>query len=120
MQVSFHHAAIEVRDLFQSALFYQDAFGFQVKEQLHVLGEDLLFLTLEKFQLELIACKEATRNNTHTHLAFQVTHLDILMNKMEKMNVPIAEGPYELENGWRTVFYYGPDKELLEVMELPY
>jgi lactoylglutathione lyase len=117
-----HHYAMEVKDLAVSKAFYENILGF--KEHTHVafLGEKIVFLELAGFKLELIELigynKQSTIDREHVHLCFEVDDLREKIRSFEEMHFSPEEGPYQLNNGWKTVFYQGPDNEILEFLEV--
>ncbi|PPA70805.1 VOC family protein [Jeotgalibacillus proteolyticus] len=114
-----HHAGIQVKNLFQSELFYVRNFGF-IRETLFRLGsEKIIFLRKDDVRLEIIEDNEFISCSccSHTHFAWEVEGLDELMAALNEAGLQIEEGPFTLANGWKTVFYLGPDQELIELVE---
>jgi lactoylglutathione lyase len=121
MAMRFHHAALEVADLGKSLAFYQERLGFVVELLLELPGEKVAFLVLEQMRLELVAGSGErsyhAQASSPSHLAFQVADLDAIIQSFERNGMKPAEGPYELHNGWKTIFFTGPDGELLEFLQ---
>lgn len=116
-----HHYAMEVKDLAVSKAFYENVLGFKEHSQAAFLGEKIVFLELAGFKLELIELtvnnKQTTIDREHVHLCFEVDDLREKIRGFEEMHIALEEGPYHLDNGWETVFYLGPDNEILEFLE---
>lgn len=111
-----HHFAIEVRQLNRSKAFYEEIMGFTEHLKINIHGEDIIFLELGGFKLELIENKLA-RAADYIHLCFEVGNLNDLVNRLEEYTLIPEEGPCELENGWKNAFYRGPDNELIEFLQ---
>lgn len=109
----FHHYAVEVKDMKASIKFYQTYLGFQIEQTLSFMGEEMVFLTLGECRLELYP-HHADVSKTHgIHLCFEVDDFSNIIR-----DVPVLEGPYQLENGWKTVFVEGPNHEMLEFLQI--
>jgi lactoylglutathione lyase len=108
----FHHYAIEVKDMEASLRFYQTYLGFQIEQKLLFMGKEIIFLTLGECRLELYPHQGEVSQNQAIHLCFEVNNLSDIVQ-----DVPVLEGPYQLENGWETVFVEGPNHEVLEFLQ---
>lgn len=109
-----HHIGLEVENLEEAISFYKNLLGFEVEDRFSFMGEKIAFLTLKAFRIELI---ENQLERKSTHICFEVTDLHDIMNDFPAME--ILEGPYSLQNGWKTVFYEGPNKEQIEFLQIP-
>ncbi|WP_316568998.1 VOC family protein [Neobacillus sp. YIM B06451] len=115
--VEFHHYAIETNLLEEVAEFYKTALGFRDEKTIEFHGKKLIFLTLGVFRIELIEGDEPIQGNDSIHLCFQVGALDSIIKTVERAGLVKAEGPFTMENGWRSVFYTGIAGETLEFLE---
>jgi lactoylglutathione lyase len=114
----FHHFAIEVKDLETSAAFYQKYFGLQEVERFLFNGEKIIFLKADDFRLELISSTEQSSSNpASVHLCFEIDSIKEGTKPFIENGIFAIEGPYKLDNGWETVFYQGPDNEVLEFIQ---
>ncbi len=113
----FHHFAIEVKDLNKSQLFYETMLGFNVNDSMVLGGEEIVFLVLDGFNLELLTKKSDASIDESVHLCFEVESLNDIIQKMSKIQLEPIEGPEIFENGWSNVFYKGPDNEILEFLQ---
>lgn len=111
----FHHYALEVKNIEESIAFYKKYLGFQEECRMDFLEEEIVFLTLKDFRLELLSSHQ--KNDRLTHLCFEVNSLQDVMNQFGDCRK--IEGPYKLENHWETVFYEGPNQEILEFLQVP-
>ncbi|GGB70155.1 VOC family protein [Fictibacillus barbaricus] len=107
-----HHVGIYVSDMKRSSEFYETILPVLTKEKLIWEDKELLFLRGEGFQIELIP--SSTINSAGTHIAFSVTSVTDQINALKQLGLTPTEGPYKLSNGWKTVFYDGPDGEEIE------
>ncbi|NBI30031.1 VOC family protein [Chengkuizengella marina] len=116
---SVHHVAIEVSDLSRSIEFYK-SIGFTIEQSLDFQGEEMMFLVNGHFRLELYEVKGVRykrNDDKQMHLAFEVESWKELLNWIDAVKLEITEGPFMLENGWRTIFVKGYDGEILEFMQ---
>ncbi|MFP5115754.1 VOC family protein [Bacillaceae bacterium C204] len=109
----FHHYGLEVPNLEESVVFYKKHFRLQEESRVSFMEEDIVFLAAREFRLELISSQSAEKN---AHLCFEVDDLYELMKRFE--HIQKIEGPYKLENGWETIFYTGPNKEVIEFLQV--
>ncbi|WP_066072420.1 VOC family protein [Neobacillus soli] len=110
----FHHYAIEVNNIEESVAFYENYLGLQEECRMFFMGEEIVFLVLGDFRLELISGQQKT--DKATHICFEVSYLLGVMNRLE--DICKIEGPYTLENGWEIVFFEGPDREVIEFLQI--
>lgn len=111
--MKFHHYAIEVRDIEESVSFYKKYFGLKEEYRLFMLNEEIVFLASSDFRVELISGGQ--QNATPNHICFEVANLNEAMGKFA--DIKKVEGPYQLKNGWRTVFFEGPNQEIIELLQ---
>lgn len=107
-----HHYGLEVANLEESIEFYTDLLGLELESRLTFLDEEIAFLASSHFRLELVCHPHSTNS---AHLCFEVSDLQHVIDTLGSNQ--IAEGPYKLDNGWETVFYEGPNHELIEFLQ---
>lgn len=112
----FHHYALEVNNLEESIAFYKKYFDFKNETSMSFNGEKLVFLTSKDFRLELISIREKRSYDKTAHICFEVNNLHEMMQRLSGCHK--IEGPYTLQNGWQTVFYKGPNEEILEFLQV--
>ncbi|MFF2450178.1 VOC family protein [Neobacillus sp. NPDC058068] len=110
----FHHYAMEVNNLENSIAFYQKYLGFQEESRMFLMGEEIVFLSLGDFRLELISGQQESEKSAH--ICFEVNDLAKVIKRFEDNRK--IDGPYKLENGWETVFYEGPNQEIIEFLQV--
>ncbi|MBB4825060.1 catechol 2,3-dioxygenase-like lactoylglutathione lyase family enzyme [Sporosarcina luteola] len=108
-----HHYGLDVKDLEQSTSFYQDLLNLKIETRFSFMEEEIVFLASGGFRLELIKTEEEEKT---IHICFEVADLLEVMNRLDCADR--LEGPYELPNGWKTVFYKGPSQEILEFIQI--
>ncbi|MCF6138420.1 VOC family protein [Pseudalkalibacillus berkeleyi] len=113
--MNVHHFGIETNQLEQSIQFYKKL-GFNVESEMELLGERLVFLKLQSFRVELALVEESLKLTSNKHIAFEIKNLDEFLR--EHHDLEISEGPYTFENGWKTVFIAGPNREIIELIQL--
>lgn len=114
----FHHFAVEVNDLKQSQTFYETILGFYQSSRIYFGAEEIIFLEQNGFRLELYQKKSERGIGERTHFCFEVDNLDEKMKELRERELVTYDGPYTLNNGWKTAFYLGPDKEVIEFLEV--
>jgi lactoylglutathione lyase len=107
-----HHIGIYVSNMERSQSFYETILPVQTKEKLKWDESELLFLKGEGFLLELIP--DIFSGAKGTHIAFAVESVEAKVKELQHLGITPSEGPYQLKNGWQTVFYEGPDGEEIE------
>jgi catechol 2,3-dioxygenase-like lactoylglutathione lyase family enzyme len=112
--MKLHHIGIEVNQLERSMLFYKALLGLHFKNRIHFLNEDIIFLEGEGVQIEL---NKKTAPPSSAHLAFSTDSIHKTVLSLKNKGILPADGPYTLDNGWKTVFYEGPDGETIEFIE---
>jgi lactoylglutathione lyase len=113
----FHHFGIEVKDLETSIAFYQKYLGLHEEVRLQFNKENIVFLANNDFRLELISGGQQAVSQG-IHLCFEVERIKEVINTFNKDGIVAMEGPYKLENGWETVFFKGPDDEVIEFLHV--
>jgi lactoylglutathione lyase len=112
--MKLHHIGVNVSHLKNSIEFFKRQFGFEKESHFIFMEEEIVFLTLGDFRLELVSSNE--ENQVNTHICFEVNNLTDVMAQCKALWK--MEGPYELDNGWQTVFYEGPNQEIVELLQV--
>lgn len=114
-----HHIGMNVESLVRSKEFYQSYFGFEEETYFEWGSEKILFVKKNDCRLELI--EEPGEDNgskrTFLHIALAVIDLETEVGQLKEKGLVPVEGPVVLENGWKVVFYFGPDGEIIELVE---
>ena len=113
----FHHLAIEVKELVTSIAFYQKYLGLQEEGRLQFNKENIVFLANNDFRIELISGGQQPVSQG-VHICFEVDKVQEIIKTFIEDGIFALEGPYKLKNGWETVFYEGPDNEVIEFLQI--
>lgn len=113
----FHHFAIEVKDLETSIGFYQKYLGLHEEGRLQFNKEDIVFLANHDFRIELISGGQKNVSQG-VHICLEIDSVQEIINTFNQNGIIAAEGPYKLKNGWKTVFYEGPNNEVIEFLQV--
>lgn len=135
----FNHVMLYVSDADVTRAFYEDAFGMEFYKQVTemvVLYEDAMSDTLSvnitlmrmpghTFNVEFIqspAASDTTLRSPHyQHIGIEVDDMAASMRRAESAGAVRAREMRDLQAGdirAKTVFYYGPDGEMIELMEI--
>ncbi|MEH7443769.1 VOC family protein [Bacillus sp. JJ1122] len=112
-----HHFALEVKNLEAAKTFYENLLGFKEYLRTSFQEEEIIFLNLNGFMIELIANNQNSLIGEHVHLCFEVDDIEEQIRKLAESSLLPSEGPYSMENGWKTVFYQGTDNEIIEFIQ---
>lgn len=115
-----HHASLIVADSARSLAFYRDLLGLQVDGSRPDLGYAGAWLWVGDRQLHLLELPNPdpvegrpAHGGRDRHVAFQVTDLDLLVERLEGAGV----GYTLSRSGRRALFCRDPDGNALEFME---
>jgi lactoylglutathione lyase len=113
----FHHFAIEVKDLENSIAFYQKYLDLHEEGRLQFNKENIVFLANNDFRIELISGGQQNLSQG-VHICFEVNSVEDIIKTFREDGIFASEGPYKLQNGWKSVFYEGPDNEVIEFLQV--
>lgn len=119
------HIALIVKNMDESLKYYQDVFGFQLRTRGATKVRELAFLfhpNQPSFEIELIRDIEPTNEYSSkgivNHLAFTVENIEECMDKLKQEGVVfLTETPNPSIDGGKTIFFYGPNEELLQLVQ---
>ncbi|XXM72749.1 VOC family protein [Lysinibacillus sphaericus] len=116
--MKLHHIGINVNSLERSKRFYQTHFDFKEEFTAVIGSEEIVFLKRDEERLELIQDGYSASLQSRVHFAWQTSDLDEEIKRLSRKGLEPVEGPVQLDNGWRAVFYNGPDEELIELITI--
>ncbi|WP_175989934.1 VOC family protein [Bacillus sp. Marseille-Q1617] len=116
--MKLHHIGINVSSLKRSKGFYQTLFGFKEEFTAVIGSEEIVFLKRNEDWLELIEDRDRGPSNSRVHFAWETADLEAEIKRLARLDLVPVEGPIQLDNGWRAVFYKGPDEELIELISI--
>ncbi len=119
------HTMIRVADLERSMRFYRDALGLREESRtvLEQARATLIFLGdgSGEHRIELTHNHDGRSydlGNQFGHFAFAVEDLDLERERLERLGIPFARGPYRVsEGGSRIAFVKDPDGVEIELIE---
>jgi len=115
----FHHFAIKVRDLETSVAFYKDCFGLQEEQRIYIDEEKNVFLESDDFRLELTSDgRQSVDPHQAVHICFEVNNINEVIYRFKRNGIAALEGPIRIKNGWETVFFEGPNHEVIEFLQM--
>lgn len=125
MITKMEHVAIIVNDMDESILFYTGILGFQVRLRGSNSQREMAFLFMEgqeSMEIELIrdieAHTEYSNSGIVNHLAFTVKNIDESIAYFKEKGIAfISDEPKPTLEGGRMILFYGPSKELLQLVE---
>ena len=119
------HVALIVTDMEKSISYYSNMFGFTLRTRRQNKSRDLAFLTLEQqpgFEIELI--RDLVPQDLYSdrgivnHLAFTVEDIEEAIQFYKERGISFNSENYDIANdGTKTIFFYGPNRELLQLVE---
>lgn len=119
------HVAIICIDLDRSIKYYSEFFNFQLRERGELSTRKIAFLRHPNqlsFEIELIQDItpgiEYARNGVVNHLAFTVENIETAIAFYTAKGVKfMSDKPRNSIAGTKTIFFQGPDEELLQLVE---
>lgn len=119
------HVAIMADSMEDSIKYYSELFGFQLRSRGDNGKREMAFLfhkNQPEFEIELIS--DLVPNDSYStkgivnHLAFTVDNIDESVHFYKDKGVTFhTEHPKDALGGGRTIFFNGPSKELLQLVE---
>nr|MDA8229478.1 VOC family protein [Desulfitobacterium hafniense] len=119
------HVALIVQNIDESVKYYENLFGFQLRVKGKNPRREMAFLyhpAMTGIEIELIQdlvpLGEYHCQGVVNHLAFTVENMEkAIANYREKGVVFLSEAANAAIDGAKTIFFYGPNNELLQLVE---
>ncbi len=119
------HVALIVKDMGKSIDYYCEMFGFKLRVRGQSSTREMAFLCHENqlgFEIELIrdivSQGEYAEKSVVNHLAFTVDNISkSIAFYRDKGIVFNSDSPNTAIDGAKTIFFYGPNRELLQLVE---
>ena len=130
MVSGMHHGAVTVSDMEKSVAWYQENLGFVTKDEFRNDEMHIVLLQAGEARLELFVLKEGKvlpdyRKSLLTdlgtvgtkHLAFQVTNIEKMVDKLKEKGVEIESEVDTAAFGGKYAFIKDTDGNLIELFE---
>jgi len=119
------HVALIVTDMEKSISYYSSMFGFSLRTRRQIKTRDLAFLKHDQqpgFEIELIRDLvpqgEYSERGIVNHLAFTVENMEEAIRFYKEKGIIFHSEAYDTANdGTKTIFFHGPNEELLQFVE---
>lgn len=114
------HVGIFVSDLDRSVKFYKEVLGLELKEIKEVEAGRIAFFQIGDSQLELLGFPPTHERQAGVvdHLTFTVKDIDEVYQRLKEKNVELIDPePKTVFGNCKILFFYGPDKERLELFQ---
>ena len=119
------HTAIIVANMDHAIQYYSDMFGFKVRLRGSSKTREMAFLYLEEqpsMEIELIRdidpIGEYNKSGIVNHLAFTVEEINQAISYYEKKGIKfLSDQPKSTLEGGLMILFYGPNGELLQLIE---
>jgi lactoylglutathione lyase len=119
------HVALIVTDMEKAISYYSNMFGFSLRTRRQSKIRDLAFLKHNQqpgFEIELI--RDLVPQDLYSergivnHLAFTIEDMEKAIQTYKDKGISFNSETYDTANdGTKTIFFYGPNRELLQFVE---
>ncbi|MVO17020.1 VOC family protein [Parasedimentitalea maritima] len=133
MKLKLHHINLSTENVGRMNDFYRNVMGLDKKtEGLPVLqknkgyGGDVSFVTDGDIQMHLAQKDVNAGFNSgqfvnpvsHGHIAYRTDDLDSFIAHLEEQGIPYSNWGHQAVEGWRQIFFYDPDGNVIEVHQV--
>lgn len=118
---SIDHIGIVVKDIKNSAEFYQNAFGCKISGRMENERLKILYLDASGQTIELLQYlnDDAERGRGIVdHIAFRVGNIEEAIIKLNKIGARQEFDVPRIVGDKKIMFYEGPDKERIELVQI--
>lgn len=120
--MAYDHGAFRVRNLDEAIKFYTEKLGFNYLFSVdsEEFGERGAFLDYNGARIELIETLNAVYTPTAPerpycpHLCFETDNMDAVIEMLKKNDIPILDGPNEIVNSEKWIYFMDLDCNVLE------
>ena len=133
MKLTLHHINLSTDKVEEMDRFYRDVLqleretqGLPTLEKTKGYAGDVAFVTDGKVQTH-IAQKDVhagfktghiVNAVSHGHIAYRTDDLDAFKAHLDAQNVPYSDWGHTAVAGWKQIFFYDPDGNVIEVHEV--
>ncbi len=133
MKLKLHHINLATDNVGQMTRFYRDVLGLDeetdglpVLEKTKGYAGDVAFVTdgavqthiAEKDMLAGFRTGQIVNPVATGHIAYRTDDLDAFKTHLKAQNVPYSDWDSAAVAGWRQIFFYDPDGNVVEVHEV--
>lgn len=120
--MAYDHGSFRVRNLAEAIRFYTDKLGFRFlfAVESEQFGEKGAFLEYNGARLELIETIGISYQPVQPerpycpHLCFEADDMDAVMEMLKQNGIAVLDGPNEIPDSERWVYFMDPDYNVLE------
>ena len=133
MELKLHHINLISEDVGRLTSFYREVLGMAektedlpVRDKTRGYGGDVGFVTDGNIQMHLaekdihagFRSGQFVNPVAHGHIAFRTDDLDGFIARLEARGIPYSEWGDRAVIGWRQVFFYDPEGNVVEVHQV--
>ncbi len=130
MKLTLHHINLSTEDVARMDRFYREVLGLSeetgglpVLEKKKGYAGDVAFVTDGRIQMHLAQKDVLAGFNagqvlnpvSHGHIAYRTDDLEAFKAHLEARGIPYADWGNQAVAGWRQIFFYDPDGNVIEV-----
>ena len=123
---TFSHVGLVVSDLEKSVAFYEQALGLTCLQRFPDTGRGvaIAFMGNEQPALELLhyldtGGRQVPKGGCYEHFAWIVQDIDSSLERLAALGIEPEKPVQSVLDGRRIAFFRGPDRERIELVELP-
>ncbi|MCU4655146.1 VOC family protein [Roseibacterium sp. SDUM158016] len=132
-KLTLHHVNLVTDDVARAEAFYRDVMGLERPEgglprleKRRGYAGDVAFLSDGAIQHHLaqkdvhagFRAGQAVNPVSHGHIAYRTGDMDAFLAHLDAVGVPYSNWGEQAVQGWRQVFFYDPDGNVIEVHEV--
>lgn len=130
MKLVLHHINLSTENVERMDAFYRDVLGLQpedgglpVLEKRKGYAGDVAFVSDGHIQMHLaekdvqagFRARQFVNPVSHGHIAYRTDDIDAFKAHLDAQGIPYADWGNQAVAGWRQVFFYDPDGNVIEV-----
>lgn len=132
-KLTLHHVNIVSDDVGRADAFYRDVMGLVPPlsglprlEKTRGYDGEVVFLSDGRIQHHLaqkdviagFRAGQTVNPVSHGHIAYRTDDMDSFLAHLERLGIPYSDWGDQAVKGWRQVFFYDPDGNVIEVHQV--